>query len=382
MHLTTQIEIDDELWSFVKTNYEASNFQAAILDSIYFISKDIRDKTDLDLDGVSLVGKALGGESPILKINSLLTENDKNEQKGIEAILRGVFQGIRNPRAHGKKEDNKETCDSIFIIINFIYSHIKNSKGKFDINSFTDFVLDKDYVESQEYTDLIISQIPEIKLFDTLTHIISNRKNLKPNIFYLIINSFREKLNNIQLEEMDKVFSQILQKTAEDSDIRLITSAYKEENWTRIEHAARLRIENKLLKSFEEGYFDATKVAIKSGILGTWLTNVIPKMNMKTKYNLLLTKKLGSNSYNEVEYIFRYFGNYIIIDDEEPSNYLINTINNGLKKGDARFYNFIQFYFSYDPPAWTEKINEAYTNFKEVKLQPEYDYEDDDDIPF
>jgi Protein of unknown function (Hypoth_ymh) len=66
--------IDSKLWKTVKPSFRAQNYTASILDAIHFLSDVVRDKADLDGDGVSLVGAALGGANPRLKVNRLRTE--------------------------------------------------------------------------------------------------------------------------------------------------------------------------------------------------------------------------------------------------------------------------------------------------------------------
>ena len=99
------------LWESIQSSYEARNFTGAILDAIYSLSDLIREKTGLQSDGTTLVGQALGGKSPKLKVNRLQTESEKNVQSGIEQILRGLFQAVRNPRSHEKRVDTQKDAD-------------------------------------------------------------------------------------------------------------------------------------------------------------------------------------------------------------------------------------------------------------------------------
>ena len=130
-------KISERLWTEVKSNYEARNFTTAVLNSIYFLSDLIREKTGLETDGASLVGQAFGGKNPKLKINKLQTESEQNVQQGIEQVLRGVYQAFRNPRSHGKYTDNQEDADSIIVFIDYLVRVIDQSKSPF---SLTDFI--------------------------------------------------------------------------------------------------------------------------------------------------------------------------------------------------------------------------------------------------
>src|ERR1700723_1018020 len=94
--------ISERLWLAVRGTYEVGNYSGAILDSIYFLSDVIRDKSGLESDGLQLVGAAFSGANPIVKVNSLHSPSDQDEQKGVHFLLMGLYSAIRNPRSHGK----------------------------------------------------------------------------------------------------------------------------------------------------------------------------------------------------------------------------------------------------------------------------------------
>ena len=113
MNLETLLPHD--MWEAIRINYEKRDFTSAILDCCYFISDLLRQKSGVDGDGVPLVGQVLGGQHPKIKIakDQSITEQDK--QKGIESIIRGFYQAIRNPRSHTKLIDSAD--DAICIIL-------------------------------------------------------------------------------------------------------------------------------------------------------------------------------------------------------------------------------------------------------------------------
>ena len=89
MNLKTHIS--QQLWLAISNTYESENYSHAILDAAHYLSDVLREKTGVDGDGQSLVGKALGGQAPILRINKLQTESERNTQKGLEQILSLYF---------------------------------------------------------------------------------------------------------------------------------------------------------------------------------------------------------------------------------------------------------------------------------------------------
>lgn len=93
MNLETTIQ--PRLWDVIRASIESRNFSAAVLDAIHFLSDVIRERSGLEGDGVALIGAAFGGNSPKLKVNRLQTESEQNVQRGVESLLRGIFQAVR-----------------------------------------------------------------------------------------------------------------------------------------------------------------------------------------------------------------------------------------------------------------------------------------------
>ncbi len=79
MNLETAIRQD--LWEAVKGTYQAANYRHSVIDAMHHLTETLRAKSNLDVDGVELVSGALGGKPPILKINSLETQTERNFRK-------------------------------------------------------------------------------------------------------------------------------------------------------------------------------------------------------------------------------------------------------------------------------------------------------------
>ena len=87
-----------------------SEFDAAARESFVVVETALREKSGLDLHGVDLVNKALNYEvdkksgqitkKPLISLNNLVTDSEKNEQEGVRFMLMGFFQGTRNIFQH------------------------------------------------------------------------------------------------------------------------------------------------------------------------------------------------------------------------------------------------------------------------------------------
>ena len=87
-----------------------SEFDSAAREAFVVVESVLRDKSGLTGHGVDLVTKALNYEinkqtgeitkKPLISINGLETESERNEQDGVRFMLMGFFQGVRNLYQH------------------------------------------------------------------------------------------------------------------------------------------------------------------------------------------------------------------------------------------------------------------------------------------
>jgi len=158
--MNIETKINESLWNAIQNSYSSRNFTASIIDAIFYLSNVIRERSGLESDGVALIGGAFGGKNPKLKVNKLQTESDWNIQKGVEELLKGLYQGIRNPRSHEKYNDPQEDADSIIIFVNYLLKIICESKPPFTKQAFFDKIFDPYFPENSRYSELLIQQIP------------------------------------------------------------------------------------------------------------------------------------------------------------------------------------------------------------------------------
>lgn len=106
-----------------------SEFEAAARESFVTVENYLKKKSMLDLHGFDLATKALSFEmdkstgevkkAPLIAINSLKTESDRNEQEGIRYMLMGFFQGPRNLYQHNHIGSGASNSISIVIEASF-----------------------------------------------------------------------------------------------------------------------------------------------------------------------------------------------------------------------------------------------------------------------
>jgi len=357
--------ISEELWSSIKDTYEASNYSHAINDGMIHLSNKLREKGDVDGDGVDLVSKTLSLKNPKIKLNKLQTKTDTVIQEGFYFLVRGLYQAIRDPRSHESHadiNDTKETADSILLFINFILENIEKAKGSFVLEDLKRRVFDKDFFYSDKYANLLVREIPKKKRFDTLVEIY--RDKMQGDIYKVSL-FLQTLLFQLPTNEQDEFFSIISAELIDTSNIREIIINLKiipEHYWGKIKDIPRMRIEGKIISAIEEGEVDW-----KGNITGgwaTWAREHLEDFTLADRLRSTFNKKIKSDNRDEELYVFKYFLEVIprIIQSDISVNTYVNKISSRIINNDYTFKEALLEKISYLPREWQKKFQNAFIN--------------------
>ena len=192
----------------------------------------------------------------------------------------------------------------------------------------------------------------------------------------LVAHSIFNRLSAEDRSAFAALVSEDLKTTEDDATIMIATNVFAGDEWNQIARIARIRIENRLLKSLKEGKYKATSGECLRGALGTYLINIIDAMELKDQAIYTLTKKLSSPSRNEQDYVFCYFFRFLIGYGKEPNDFMLRLCRDGLSSGDKRHYDALFAEIIFSTAEWAKGLQPLLDSFEEKP------YIDDDDLPF
>jgi len=132
---TKEIEIDTksfDFWQLIhpeicnmsKNKFEDGYYADAVETALKHINKRVKDivkhKTGKELDGAPLMQYAFSLDNPIIKLNNLTNDTEKNIQKGYLQIFAGTMTGIRNPKAHDNLSITKENAIHLIFLVSLL----------------------------------------------------------------------------------------------------------------------------------------------------------------------------------------------------------------------------------------------------------------------
>ncbi len=376
MNLETHVSPD--LWKEIQQNYDAARYTDAIKDAIYFLSGVIREKSNLEGDGTSLVGQAFGGQNPKIKITKLQSQSDRDTQAGVEAMLRGIYQAIRNPRSHEKFNDTKEDADAIILFINYVLCILNRSKSVFSIKDFLTHIFDPSFVRKDEYAKLLVSEIPEKFKFDTFVEIYKRKEEGDSNNLGVFLSSLLSSFNTDQIAAALIIVSDELRITSSNATVQATLSFLTPEHWKELHPAARMRIEAKILESIRVGEYVFAKRKCADGALATWARSLISDFGNKDSIVSSLVHRLTSGNVRARDYVLEYFAQLIPEIAPVPPSWIVNRLKERLRAGDVGIKDFLSGWLLNEDQNWTEPFKDDLANFKPA---PE-PFNSDEDVPF
>jgi uncharacterized protein (TIGR02391 family) len=352
--ISYSIIFDSELYLKITPEYASGNYSSAIKTAILYLTEEIRKRTDLDIDGDSLITKAFSENNPLIKLNKLETETDRSEQAGYMQMLQGLYKAIRNPRNHNLKEDSKESCDDILIMINYFLKLIQKAKTKFDFLEFSALVKDSYFVCKKQYALEIVKNIPEEKYLEVAQKMLEDISGFPVDNFACILLALKEKIKDDKYISFIKLLDNVLFRT---TNIELVKAStiILQENWSELSNATKLRTEKILYTSLSNsefiwenepnryGNYVTHSYLNDDGITASYIryipfrkTETLTFTDMK---HLIDTILLKDNEY--IDYIFDYFYQYILNDHHDINEAFDETIIKLIVNKDSKMYKVL-----------------------------------------
>lgn len=100
LHPFDERNIHPKLPIIVKQLFDNGHFSQATFEAYKYVDKEIQRFSNLSTSGFKLMMQTFAVDAPLVKLTSLSTESEKDEQKGFQFLFAGTVLAIRNPRGH------------------------------------------------------------------------------------------------------------------------------------------------------------------------------------------------------------------------------------------------------------------------------------------
>lgn len=376
MGLDTRIK--PELWASLERSYSSGNYTHAIQDAMSFVTDTIRDKSGLDGDGDSLVGQALGfgkNKRPKLMINRFQTQTEKDMQRGIMLVLKGLYALVRNPRSHERIEDSSNNADAIIQFIDYLTDFLGASQQSFTVQSFLSKVTDAYFVPDTEYVNSLIDSIPAIKRTDTLISLYRILNWKQADNFEIVIKQLLVRLNEAEQRDFLAVVSENLQRTEHVSDVTLLIKVLPPGTWSKLDRMPRLRAENMLIDELNGAWY-IPDTGQTSSTAATWINGIAAQYLRKENLRRVILSNLREEDFDKHNFIAQFLMLFNVLPNifETSSDVrnLINAISSSIRSGNVFMKDSLIRYTNEGSPLdWLEIIREELKDLTDTD-NPQY----------
>lgn len=380
--------LSQDVWAVINDNYEKGSYTIAITNLIQYANEIVREKSGLSLDNTKLMEAAFLGQNPKLKINKFQTQTEKDIQAGIGYLLKGLCLAVRNPRAHERYNDKKETADTIILFINYVLEFVRDSKQPALVEDWLKFVFDNNFNNTKEYAEIVLQEIPDKKRYELLVSVFRNRNRAEENLLNNLVNKLMDNIKSDELQEFLDNLNKELLYCNDDNNLWMFLSLFPPEKWNFLIPLTKLKIEHMVQNSLEQATmfyedcgFDEIPDYIHNtqGTLSIYAAKFAPFFDTKEKIFRTIGNKLGSKDANERNFIIQYYKDIIFGEESTKNASLKYGIQKSLKYFDKEVYDHIEFLCDYMEDA---EIKAAFGKEIEIAKQHFNDLEFENEIPF
>jgi hypothetical protein len=204
-------------------------------------------------------------------------------------------------------EDSQSTANSIILFIDYVLGIVGQAKPPFSLEEWVDRVFDPNFVKSNRYAELLVSEVPPKKYLEALINIYrkKNQQNVE-NLTYVCKELFRF-IGDDQLGDFCNLVSDELKTEQKEAWIRINLQLFPAKLWSRLDEIARLRIENKLIQFIKDGKYDSELERTTHGAFGTWARDYLVHFTLKEEVADVLLDKLEHEDLESKNYVVVYF---------------------------------------------------------------------------
>ena len=117
-----ELVTDGQLNQVCGSLFRDHHYARAVEEAFKFLNNAVKEKSEIaNQDGAGLMRRAFSVNSPVLYLNALRSQSERDEQQGYMDIFAGSMTGIRNPRAHDHQlSDDPDVALEMLVLANHL----------------------------------------------------------------------------------------------------------------------------------------------------------------------------------------------------------------------------------------------------------------------
>ncbi len=124
-----QIDLHLRIAGVCSDLYRDGHYRQAVLDASIALVNYVREKSRRhDLDGSGLMSTVFSPHNPVVALNDLSSQSERDEQEGFMHLFMGAVLALRNPRAHAVFDDSPEMALDYIAFLSMLAKRLDGAK--------------------------------------------------------------------------------------------------------------------------------------------------------------------------------------------------------------------------------------------------------------
>ena len=275
------------------------------------------------------------------------------------------------------------------MFVGYLLSQLEATKEAFTVDDFVDQLRDTEFVGSERYAELLVTEIPALKRGEVIEHLYRERHSIDLKRASFVVSTLLAALSDQQLATYLAAVSEDMRSIRDEVSIRTTMQLLTPTLWPRLGEVSRLRIETKLIKSIEGGTIQSGGRI--TGALGTWAGNYLKSFTLRPQAETMVVGRMLWSNTSARDYLSEYFMWCLpeFVLDETNIQHCIEAIAIAVRADEQVTKRKLISHVSSFPDIWQEKLAEALEDCTDP-INPALKLRDgapfltleDDDIPF
>ncbi len=251
------------------------------------------------------------------------------------------------------------------MFINYLLGIIGHAKTAFSLDEAVSRALDQDFVPNERYASLVVEEIPQrqrlqvgLAVFERCGY--NNHERLK-----YFFRTLSEQISNDDSGKFFAAISESLRDGSDDENLRFVLQILHPPQWLELSEVARLRSENRLLKSFADGEVSTATGECTNGSLAMWSFDFWPHFILKKEFMKATIGLLNSKNPDALQYAVKFaLLSLPSLADRPPWNLQL-ALASLIKSGSEEVYAIVKHGALWEDNTWSKKVTEALAEYSE-----------------
>jgi uncharacterized protein (TIGR02391 family) len=123
-----QLNLHGRIGEAAEDLFVGGHYAEAVFAGAKSLLNYVKEKSGKDAEGTGLMQSVFSRNAPVLRVNELATDSDRDEQEGVMHLMTGAVKALRNPGGHAFPELTIQQATDRLILLSMLAKYVQTAK--------------------------------------------------------------------------------------------------------------------------------------------------------------------------------------------------------------------------------------------------------------